>query len=403
MPTRRKARKRNKSSPLVQGSTKKSKNYKSPQHLQSFSATDCDYVSNIIEAEGSESDSQSLSKTVEPRGHTSSNTTSTATVVATAIMLSPDHTQQSQSILGAPLEVTAEDATIAIQPLNISQPAFINPTVLDSPINMSTHQQPQMLTLQGPQTTPYTTMMPGLSEQDVIRVASMVKQMLHQEIDQIVQIKVDNATQSLTSELKVHHEKYKELEDRCRLLEHEVHGLKVKHDDAEQYSRRMCLRLAGLPETEHEDVHKLVLEFADKVQANISPVDIDRVHRIGKTNSSNSADEAAGGARSRLGREIIIKFTNSSARLRLLKGRARLREDGVKNIFINEDLTPARKKLAFECRKIKRLKNSVIKKTWIYAGYPHILDTSGNKRKITCLSDLNDYQVTDATAQPKST
>ena len=35
----------------------------------------------------------------------------------------------------------------------------------------------------------------------------------------------------------------------------------------------------------------------DKVHANISPLDIDRAHMVGKANSSNTADEATGSAR----------------------------------------------------------------------------------------------------------
>ena len=33
------------------------------------------------------------------------------------------------------------------------------------------------------------------------------------------------------------------------------------------------------------------------------------------------------------------------------------------------------------------------KKTWIYAGYPHILDVAGNKVRITSMSELERYEV----------
>ena len=102
-------------------------------------------------------------------------------------------------------------------------------------------------------------------------------------------------------------------------------------------------------------------------------------------------------------REIIIKFTNSSARLNLLQGRAVLRTNNINGIFITEDLTPAHKKLAFECRRIKRKPNSEIKKVWIYAGYPHIQDASGKKLKITCMDDLKDYDdANEPIQQPAS-
>ena len=62
----------------------------------------------------------------------------------------------------------------------------------------------------------------------------------------------------------------------------------------------MCLRLSGLPEAEHKDVTNVVLDFAKSLNSTISPADIDRAHR--------------------------------------------------------EDLTPARKKLAYGCRHIKRIR-----------------------------------------------
>ena len=71
----------------------------------------------------------------------------------------------------------------------------------------------------------------------------------------------------------------------------------------------------------------------------------------------------------------------------------------MKNIFINEDLNPARNELAYECRSLKRIRSFKIKKTWVYAGYPHILVDSGQKLKITCLSDLANDQGNDV-AQP---
>ena len=122
-----------------------------------------------------------------------------------------------------------------------------------------------------------------------------------------------------------------------------------------------------------EDVHKLVFNFSNKINFNIAP----------------GRQVETSGAGSRRDREIIIKFTNSAARIRHLRGRAKLWEDRVKNVFINEDLTPSRKMLAYECRKIQRINNSNIKKTWLYAGYPHILDGSGKKLNVTCISDLD--------------
>ena len=128
----------------------------------------------------------------------------------------------------------------------------------------------------------------------------------------------------------------------------------------------MCLRISGIKETKNEDVTLKVLEFAKAVNAKITPADIDRAHRVGPSSTVINDDEhgvfddGTTGERSEQresrGREIIIKFTNSIARLNLLKGRSVLRDRNMKSFFINEDLTPTRKKLAFECRRIKRIK-----------------------------------------------
>lgn len=129
----------------------------------------------------------------------------------------------------------------------------------------------------------------------------------------------------------------------------------MKNDELEQYSRRSCLRISGIPESGDEDVPKLVLELANRVGADIRPCDKDRAHQVGKVKPSEIT--GTGGVRARStqhnGREIIAKFQNYNSRLKLLKGRAVLRE--VKErIFINEDLTQNRKSLSYECRQLKR-------------------------------------------------
>ena len=264
---------------------------------------------------------------------------------------------QSQSLLGnlEPGPGTNPDSYASTQGDVDAPPQFINPMMLPGSL-----VNPEILEL--------SQSMPGLSNQDVIRIASLIKQMLQQEIDQIVTVKVDAATASLRSQLN-------DVQNRCKFLEEEVKELKVKNDDIEQYSRRMCLRISGLKEFDHEDVTAKVLDFATKVDVNIAGDDIDPAHRVGRRNTESSdADdwnEQSIGATSSKSREIIVKFINSSARL---KGRTRLRLGKVNNVFLNEDLTPTRKELAFECRKLKRNKKSKLTKTWVYAGYPYILD-----------------------------
>ena len=384
----RKRRKINKSSPRVENSPKKTKQYKSPQQLQlesqSERSTDSETeLKTVGEFEDSFiSGSQTIPDSPDSPGIITTPTTSTTS--SRIAMQSPDPSQsQSQSLLGGPAQyepyMGQSQSQHDIQSSN--QPHFLNPVMLGPPMN------PGMVSYQG---LPHGAMPPGcpLSDQDILKIGAVLKQLVIEDVKKLVTAKVESATQYLKTELK-------SVQDRCTNLEKEVCALKVKNDDIEQYSRRMCLRIAGIQEREGENVTQRVLDFADNINVNINGDDIDRAHRVGRRTSSGGAtngDENEQGATSGQSREIIIKFTNSSARLKLLQGRTKLRDNNINNIYINEDLTPARKELAYECRKLKRTRHSKVEKTWVYAGYPHIVDKSGNKVKITCMSDLDEYR-----------
>ena len=365
----RKRRKRNKSSPQVENSPKKTKQYKSPQQLQFESGSERSTDSETeLKTIGEIEDSYILgSQTISD----SPSIITTPSTSSRPAMQSPDPSQsQSQSLLGGPAQyepyMGQSQSQHDIQGSN--QPHFLNPVMLGPPMN------PGMVSYQG---LPHGAMSPGcpLSDQDILKIGAVLKQLVIEDVKKLVTVQVESATQTLKTELK-------SVQDRCTNLEKEVSALKVKNDDIEQYSRRMCLRIAGIKERENENV-------------NINGDDIDRAHRVGRRTGSGGAtngDENEQGVTSGQIREIIIKFTNSSARLRLLQGRTKLRDNHINDIFINEDLTPARKELAYECRKLKRTRQSNVDKTWVYAGYPHIVDKSGNKVKITCMSDLDEYR-----------
>ena len=90
---------------------------------------------------------------------------------------------QSQSLLGnmEPDPDTNPDSYASMQGGVYAPLQFINPMML-----LGSLVNPGILGLSQP--------MPGLSDQDVIKIASLIKQMLQKEIDQIVTVKVDAAT-----------------------------------------------------------------------------------------------------------------------------------------------------------------------------------------------------------------
>ena len=132
-------------------------------------------------------------------------------------------------------------------------------------------------------------------------------------------------------------------------LKKEVNGLKIQLDNLEQYSRRNCLVINGIPEVpsayqtttkrraesedqvNHQEVHsemppnipppenstdQILLElFRTKLNIDVNIKDIDRSHRVGRKQLTS---------RDKL-RPIICKFTNYNTRQAVFKARRNLK------------------------------------------------------------------------------
>ena len=149
----------------------------------------------------------------------------------------------------------------------------------------------------------------------------------------------------------------------------EIAKLKHKSNEAEQYSRRNCLRLFGVTETKGENTDDIMIRVAkEKLGVNLRVEDIDRSHRTGpavgkehrdgdvrtlndsqstsqrpttSTSSSSSPSwasiaKSANHARASRPRPIIVKFGSYRVRQSVLRARRRLKDSG---ITIAEDLT----------------------------------------------------------------
>ena len=109
--------------------------------------------------------------------------------------------------------------------------------------------------------------------------------------------------------------------------------------------------------------------------------DIARSHRLGKKR------EGAGNRRA-----IIVRFNSDRVRDCVYRGRVNLNDYNQQHrdhpVFINDDLTARRSKLAFECR---QLKEKSISDTWTYYGKLIVKDLSSNVSEVTCEADLRRY------------
>ena len=160
-----------------------------------------------------------------------------------------------------------------------------------------------------------------------------------------------------------------------------VEKLEISADNAEQYSRRNCLRSSGVSEINDEVNDNIVLDLATAIDADIKLEDIDRSHRLGKPKFRDSSDDTP--ARPR---DIIIKFSTYRARQKVYKARALTKQRGYKGIFINEDLTKNRSQPLYEAR--RRFKSKQLQGAWSSDGTILIKHFDNTVVKITSVSQL---------------
>ena len=222
-----------------------------------------------------------------------------------------------------------------------------------------------------------SVVMYSISEEDVLRIATKVKEIMFVDVQNMIEAKIHEAVSLNQNELEGIKNENKRLETELSILRETVDTFRLSLDDLEQYSRRSCLRISGIRESLNEDTDKIVLDVAKDIGASISPSDIDRSHRVGKPRDGKP-------------REIIVKMSTYKARQTLISNRKKLK-DTRRNVYINEDLTKARKNIAFECRKL--LKDQRINQTWTYDGRIFLRDKSDIKLCISSTKDLDKFRV----------
>ena len=80
-------------------------------------------------------------------------------------------------------------------------------------------------------------------------------------------------------------EKVNRLEENLTIYKNDNELLSRKIDDAEQYGRRMCLRIDGIDLDENETparcIEKVVKTLREDLNIKVTPGELDRAHRIG--------------------------------------------------------------------------------------------------------------------------
>ena len=122
----------------------------------------------------------------------------------------------------------------------------------------------------------------------------------------------------------------KDLKEEVTYLRGKVDDITAETDRQEQYSRRNCLLIHGLPESKNENTDLLAMEAIEtKMNIKITDNDIDRTHRIGKPKNNGKP------------RPVIIKFVRYNDRKKIFSSKKLLKDSGVS---ITESLTAFRMK-----------------------------------------------------------
>ena len=227
---------------------------------------------------------------------------------------------------------------------------------------------------------------PDLSDSTLEESSMSIKDSLKDALKDpvIISLLSDVFTRSLKAEIS-------KLEKIIEDKDEAIKSLEERVDTLEQYTRRNSMRITGIPEPatgDSEDTDVIVQKVGEAEGVDIAPDMIDRSHRVGRRAVGDPA------------RPIIVKFVSYKHKTLLMKARKGLKNRSAaslgfttagyarpstpsapvsaaaavavpvpppaERIFINDDLTRARAKLAAQARQMKRDKK--LQDTWVFDG-----------------------------------
>ncbi|KAF0313576.1 hypothetical protein FJT64_015908 [Amphibalanus amphitrite] len=167
---------------------------------------------------------------------------------------------------------------------------------------------------------------------------------------------------AIKKELAKRDEKIEVLQKQLDEKVSEVDGLKMQIDEIEQYSRKYCINIKGVPETQREDPIEIVMNIANGIGVTLQASDIDVAHRIGRS------ERTARGVKTR---DLCVKFRSYQKRQEMWQSRKALRSkpqagrrmtrakganqgEQVPEVFMYENLTRHRQKVMYVARELKR-------------------------------------------------
>ena len=150
-------------------------------------------------------------------------------------------------------------------------------------------------------------------------------------------------------------------------MESKVTSLEINQNKLEQYGRRNNIEVSGIPDSVKDNcLEEKIISIFTSVGIDVKSYDIEACHRIGKSWNSS--------------KKTIARFSNRKFAKQALYNRKKLKSIdkstlGLTNdVFINENLTPMNNRIAYNCRKLKRL--NLISKTYTVNGMVYLISNN---------------------------
>lgn len=216
-----------------------------------------------------------------------------------------------------------------------------------------------------------------LNKEDIIRLALDLQQkhdsLLCKLQENYADLKVNYA--KIEADLSIVRTVSNNMKDHIITLEH-------KCSSNEQYSRRECLEISGIPEnTADTKLEDKVRDVLEKIDCNVKPKNIEACHWV-KTKHG--------------GRRVIIKLSKRKDADKIRKNKKMLKNTnltslGIHNpVYINDSLCRYYKSLWIKCKRLRD--GNQIHSFWITNGSIRLkLSETSRVQEITHISDLEEH------------
>ena len=136
--------------------------------------------------------------------------------------------------------------------------------------------------------------------------------------------------------------------------ENQIDQLKEAYNELEQYSRRDCIQIQGLPQQRLENTNEIVKNVGRFIHVDIGDADISVSHRLPSKNGRESQNDTP----------IIVQFVRRHTKEIFYRARKNLKNVTTMDlgysldnkIYVTESLTEKNKQLFRECLNVKKMK-----------------------------------------------